>query len=223
MKSLALFLYSFLYCGDFLSQSWISELMYTVVVGWSVAQLKKKLILLLWLDTIPLFHWIVKALAHSICSLTHVHHTHTHIHTHSYYSLHLTFTCTYSHTNSLYCEPLSHYRRNRAITPGESPYTMVADSISIEDTGCTMDILNTKNNVLLTAEVSTLEDSMFRLKIKEKAPLRPRYEVEGALVGEPKRERWRKVLCWFTFCEHTLHLWRLWCTTHGQNYVLGMY
>ena len=93
------------------------------------------------------------------------------------------------HTHTRTLQPLSRCRRNRAITPGESPYTVVADSVSIEDTGCTMDILNTRNNVLLTAEVSTLEDSMFRLKIKEKTPLRPRYEVEGALAAEPTRER----------------------------------
>ena len=53
-----------------------------------------------------------------------------------------------------------------------------------------MDILNTRTNVLLRAEVSTLEDNMFRLKITEKSPMRPRYEVEGALSGEPKRERY---------------------------------
>lgn len=160
--------------------------MYTVVVGWLVAQLKKATC-----NSIAVvgYYSLNSQSFGTRHMLTHTCTSHTHIHTHSYYSQRLTFTCTYSHANSLYCEPLSHYRRNRAITPGESPYTVVADSISIEDTGCTMDILNTKNNVLLTAEVSTLEDSMFRLKIKEKAPLRPRYEVEGALVGEPKRER----------------------------------
>lgn len=65
---------------------------------------------------------------------------------------------------------------------------MVPESITIEDTGCQMDILNTRTNVVLRAEVSTLHDSMFRLKIKEKSPLRPRYEVEGSLVSDPKKE-----------------------------------
>ena len=82
-----------------------------------------------------------------------------------------------------------HCRRNRALTPGDSPYVVVADSITIEETGCEMDILNTRSNVVLRAEVSTLEDSSFRLKIKEKSPLRPRYEVEGALASDPKLER----------------------------------
>lgn len=107
----------------------------------------------------------------------------------------------------------SHCRRNRALTPGESPYTVVAESISIEDTGCQMDILNTRTNVLLRAEVSTLDDSMFRLKIKEKSPIRPRYEVEGALVSEPKLERWilsentcLPVLLYVTWCNSLNHV-----------------
>ena len=52
-----------------------------------------------------------------------------------------------------------------------------------------MDVLNTRNNVMLKAEVYTLEGNMFRLKINEKEPIRERYEVEGALVGEPKLRR----------------------------------
>ena len=49
-----------------------------------------------------------------------------------------------------------------------------------------MDVINTRNNVVLQAEVFTMEGNMFRLKINEKDGLRPRYEVEGALTGEPK-------------------------------------
>ena len=49
-----------------------------------------------------------------------------------------------------------------------------------------MDILNTRNDVVLRAEVLTLDGNMFRLKIDEKEGLRQRYQVEGALIGEPK-------------------------------------
>lgn len=98
-------------------------------------------------------------------------------------------TCSAVHVTIANQCGLSHCRRNRALTPGQSPYVVVADSVTIGDTGCEMDILNTGNNVLLRAEVSTLEDSMFRLKIKEKSPLRQRYEVEGALASDPKLER----------------------------------
>ena len=63
-------------------------------------------------------------------------------------------------------------------------------SISVQDAGCQMDILDSRANAgVLQAELFTLADNMFRLKIKEKNGLRPRYEVEGALVKEPKLER----------------------------------
>ena len=73
---------------------------------------------------------------------------------------------------------------------GGSPYTVDADSLSTQDHGCQMDIVNGRSDAgLLQAEIFTLQDNMFRLKIKEKNGLHPRYEVEGALVGDPKLER----------------------------------
>ena len=73
---------------------------------------------------------------------------------------------------------------------GESVYSVDADSLSIQDHGCQMDIVNERWSAgLLQAEIFTLQENMFRLKIKEKNGLHPRYEVEGALVGEPKLER----------------------------------
>lgn len=51
-----------------------------------------------------------------------------------------------------------------------------------------MDVVNTLTNVVLQAHVFTLEGNMFRLKIDEKNGLRQRYEVEGALIREPKLE-----------------------------------
>lgn len=53
-----------------------------------------------------------------------------------------------------------------------------------------MDVVDTRTSIgLLQAEILTLDGNMFRLRIKEKNGLHPRYEVEGALVGEPKLER----------------------------------
>lgn len=49
-----------------------------------------------------------------------------------------------------------------------------------------MDIIDTRTRKLLRAEIFTLDGNIFRMKIKEKNGLRPRYEVEGALVGDPK-------------------------------------
>lgn len=55
-----------------------------------------------------------------------------------------------------------------------------------------MDILNSRVNEGagdLRAELLTLKGNMFRLRIKEKSGLRERYQVEGALVGEPEMEK----------------------------------
>lgn len=84
--------------------------------------------------------------------------------------------------NCVYC------RRNRALPKGDTPYKVVPDSIVIQSTGCEMDIINSRNGVVLHGELSTLEGNMFRLKIDEKDGLRLRYQVEGALIGKPKLE-----------------------------------
>lgn len=67
---------------------------------------------------------------------------------------------------------------------------MDPNSLSVQDAGCQMDVVDTRTSIgLLQAEILTLDGNMFRLRIKEKNGLHPRYEVEGALVGEPKLER----------------------------------
>lgn len=56
-----------------------------------------------------------------------------------------------------------------------------------------MDILNSKvkdGAGDLHAELQAIRGNMFRLRIKEKDGLRPRYQVEGALVKEPELERY---------------------------------
>ena len=73
---------------------------------------------------------------------------------------------------------------------GESSYKVDAESLSIQDHGCQMDIVHRQRNVgQLRAELFSLEGNMFRLKIKEKNDPHPRYEVEGALAGEPELEK----------------------------------
>lgn len=73
---------------------------------------------------------------------------------------------------------------------GETPYKVDADTLSVQDHGCQMDILNTRSSAgPLQVELFTLKGNMFRLKIAEKNGLHPRYEVEGALVGDPQLER----------------------------------
>ena len=52
-----------------------------------------------------------------------------------------------------------------------------------------MDIINKQNDMLFTAEIYALEDNTARIRINEKSPLHPRYEVQGVLVGEPKADK----------------------------------
>ena len=76
---------------------------------------------------------------------------------------------------------------------GETPYMVDSESLTSEDSGCKMDILNSgvkEGAGDLSAELQTLKGNMFRLRIKEKSGLRARYEVEGALIGEPEVEKY---------------------------------
>ena len=81
------------------------------------------------------------------------------------------------------------HRRNRAKQPGDSPYFINPDSIAIQDSSCQMDIVSRKTNVVLRADISSVEGNIFRVKISEKSPIRPRYEVQGALIGDPKLKK----------------------------------
>ena len=66
---------------------------------------------------------------------------------------------------------------------------MIPETVVLSDSSVAMDIINKQNDVLFTAEIYALEDNTARIKINEKSPLHPRYEVQGVLVGEPKSEK----------------------------------
>ena len=86
---------------------------------------------------------------------------------------------------------------------GETPYKVDPESLVAEESGCKMDILNPQVKEGagdLQAELQTLKGNMFRLRIKEKSGLRPRYEVEGALVGEPEVEKYVKMQLSYRNC-----------------------
>ena len=80
-------------------------------------------------------------------------------------------------------------RRNRALNPGESPYEVVVESLSLGADSSSFDVLNQENGVLFSVELTPVRDNTARIRMREKSPLRPRYEVEGALVSEPEKER----------------------------------
>ena len=81
------------------------------------------------------------------------------------------------------------YRNNREIQPGESPYSVVKDSLVFTDSSLDVNILNKKSNVLLGLKLQTLEKNTVRFRINELNPIRPRYEVKDVLIQEPKTIR----------------------------------
>ena len=83
-------------------------------------------------------------------------------------------------------------RRNRAIKSGESPYTVLKESVVFADNTIEANILNTRNNITLQLQLFTLEKNTARFKISEINPIRPRYEVKDSLVTEPKSVRYNE-------------------------------
>ena len=83
----------------------------------------------------------------------------------------------------------SMYRRNCALEAGDSPYHVIPETVAFSDSSVTMDLVNKQNDVWFTAKIQALEDNTARIQINEKSPLRPRYEAQDVLVGEPKTER----------------------------------
>ena len=81
------------------------------------------------------------------------------------------------------------HRNNRAIQPGQSPYSVVKDSIVFTDSSFDVNILNKKSSVLLSLKLQTLEKNTVRFRINELNPIRPRYEVNDVLIKEPQTVR----------------------------------
>ena len=78
--------------------------------------------------------------------------------------------------------------RNRKQSASETPYKVDPKSVSnLEEFGCQMDIISTESDKKLKMDITALEGDMFRIRIDEKYPLRPRYKVEGSLQREPER------------------------------------
>ncbi|XP_049774510.1 neutral alpha-glucosidase AB [Schistocerca cancellata] len=87
------------------------------------------------------------------------------------------------------CQQSSFCKRCRAVEPDKSVYVLHLNTLKIEDSVVSAEIQNTQNLVKFKFELFSLSDATFRMKINELSPLKPRYEVEHVLVGEPQLER----------------------------------
>ncbi|XP_077284239.1 glucosidase 2 subunit alpha [Arctopsyche grandis] len=83
------------------------------------------------------------------------------------------------------CDQSSFCRRLRKLNPGNSPYELLLDTVSLDKHTLSADIRNNNYNVLFKLNLIALVDGTFRVVIDEKQPLKPRYKVEYVLNGEP--------------------------------------
>lgn len=74
--------------------------------------------------------------------------------------------------------------------PGESPYTLLTDTVTVNDAGLVGDVINENNRIVFTLEIYPLKDSTVRIKINEKNPIKPRFEDPYALVKDIHGERY---------------------------------
>ncbi|XP_055374971.1 neutral alpha-glucosidase AB [Condylostylus longicornis] len=108
--------------------------------------------------------------------------------------LHIAFLCSFlafclvvavDHGNFKTCEKSSFCRRLRGVTPGSSPYALVAGSLNTYSDSVVADLINKETNHLFTFKLEAIKSNTFRLLIDEKTPLKPRYKVTDALKGNP--------------------------------------
>ncbi|KAM4664518.1 neutral alpha-glucosidase C [Discoglossus pictus] len=89
------------------------------------------------------------------------------------------------------CTQIGFYRRQKLLLPDQSLYHAQLDTLIVDDGSATLQILHKYTKVPLQLQVIALEGGIFRLKINEVSPLKPRYEVPDVLVKEPATQRLR--------------------------------
>ncbi|KAJ9049304.1 glucosidase II [Entomophthora muscae] len=89
------------------------------------------------------------------------------------------------------CAQSSFCQRNRQLAKeaasNSSPYSVIANTLQFQDSVFKADILNQKNNVKFALQVFFLENNAVRIRINEKAAIKPRYDEakNHVLVKEP--------------------------------------
>ncbi|XP_015275543.1 PREDICTED: neutral alpha-glucosidase C [Gekko japonicus] len=83
------------------------------------------------------------------------------------------------------CNQIAFYRRQKHLCPGKSLYRALLDTVELSDSSVKFQIINEECKVPLLVEIYEIEGSIFRLKVNEVAPLKPRYQVPDVLIKEP--------------------------------------
>ncbi|XP_046400133.1 neutral alpha-glucosidase AB [Ischnura elegans] len=87
------------------------------------------------------------------------------------------------------CQQSSFCRRCRAMEPSNSAYELLLNTLKVETSSVEAEMVNTRNFARFKFQFYALIDGTFRMKISELNPIKPRYEVQDALVGEPLLEK----------------------------------
>ncbi|XP_054006859.1 neutral alpha-glucosidase AB [Hylaeus anthracinus] len=84
------------------------------------------------------------------------------------------------------CDQSSFCRRCRKVEPGKSPYQLLVDTFTHNESTINIDLFNKDTGVLYILQLTALKNNTFRLHINEKNPLHPRYEPTEALQDQPQ-------------------------------------
>ncbi|XP_029808819.1 neutral alpha-glucosidase C isoform X3 [Suricata suricatta] len=87
------------------------------------------------------------------------------------------------------CSKIAFYRRQKQQLSTKSNYQALLDSITTDKDSTKFQIINETTKVPLLAEVYGIEGNIFRLKINEATPLKPRYEVPDVITSKPSTVR----------------------------------
>lgn len=84
------------------------------------------------------------------------------------------------------CEQSSFCRRCRKLEPKKTPYELLLNTASHNESILSIDLFNKDTGIFYVVRFTALKDNTFRLHINERNPLHPRYEVEYSLQDNPQ-------------------------------------
>uniref|UniRef100_A0A803STA8 Glucosidase alpha, neutral C n=1 Tax=Anolis carolinensis TaxID=28377 RepID=A0A803STA8_ANOCA len=87
------------------------------------------------------------------------------------------------------CRQIAFYRRQKHLGPGKPLYRVLPDTVELSNSNVRFQIISEEYKDPLLVEVYEIEGNIFRLKINEITPLKPRYEVPDVLIKEPSSLR----------------------------------
>lgn len=87
------------------------------------------------------------------------------------------------------CNKIAFYRHQKQWLSKKSAYQALLDSVTTDEDSTRFQIINEASKVTLLAEIYGIEGNIFRLKINEETPLKPRFEVPDVLTSKPSTVR----------------------------------